>query len=125
MKFQTTNESSLKALASDQAWAIVENITNSGLSIDEAVDAQVQSLMQDAFDEYEFDAPFNPEQMRPIMRAEAVKTMTNSPTSLWNYAQEHPAAYVGDDGEARIIEVDGAQYKIIVRGDNEDDTFAD
>ena len=125
MKFQTTNQTQIESLASDQAWAVIDSITNCGMTIEDAVGAQVQGLMQDPFDEDEFDAPFNAAQLRPIIRAEAIKTLTNSPTSLWNFACAHPAAYIRDEGEARIIQVDGQQYRIIVRGDNEDDTFAD
>lgn len=127
-KAQTTNQTLIDAIASDNAWAIIEVMNETGWTIDEAVDAQVEGAMNDMFDEDEFDAPYDTEQLRKAYRSATMDKISNSATELRNYASSHEGASIRDyDAENEIgeavvvyvIEFEGEQFHIIY-GDDED-----
>jgi len=59
MKIQHTNQTMIDSIASDNAWFLVDQVLD-GMTIDEAVEAQVYGAMQEMFDEEEYDAPYQP-----------------------------------------------------------------
>lgn len=62
MKIQHTNQTMIDSIASDNAWAVIDLI-NSGMSIDEACEAQVDSAMDEQYDDEQYDAPYDRSQL--------------------------------------------------------------
>lgn len=72
MKIATTNQSRINQIAEEQAGFILENI-QAGMTLAEAVEAQAGNAMEDRYDEDEFDAPFDRQQLSEAFTAAVEK----------------------------------------------------
>lgn len=128
MKVQHSNPTMLQSIASDNADFMVDSVVNAGLTIDQAVEHYAGGMMEDSYDEDEFEAPYDLDQVKPLLRSALVNRIKNSATNLRNYSSAFPTAYVSDyDSEnaigepitVRVIEFEGEKFEVIF-GDDED-----
>ena len=138
MKIQNTNQGIIENGAAYNASFIVENVV-SGMTIDEAVKAHVDSAMDENFDEENFDAPYDRDTLTKAYKAAALNYFYDSPQEVVNYAQIHRDAHKSDidvvvdhpsTGEpvsayAKVIEIEGKKLAVIEFGDEHDAVFVD
>lgn len=72
MKYAETRQTMIESIASDNISFVIENV-EAGMSIDDAIEAQVDSAMNDPYDEDEFDAPFDRDQLTTAYEAAYAK----------------------------------------------------
>ena len=130
MKIQHTNQAYINQIAYEEYGFILENVL-AGLTVDEAIAAQIEGAMDNPFDDKWFDAPYDKAQLKETYRRKFGEQLTSSATDLWRYAQVHESAYkadytgeneIGEDVTVRVVEY-GGEYYDIVTGEEQDEFF--
>ena len=106
MRYATTNQTQINAIASDDVEFLLENI-NAGMSINDAIEAQVEGAMEDQFDETNFDAPFNPKQLAQAYREAIREELTTSANEVNKYRRAHEEC----EGEWIEYQEEGMNYE--------------
>jgi len=132
MNFQNTNQTKLENAANENAWAMLDLLSNGDMTIEETVDATIPQWMDESYDEDQFDAPYDVNQIRPIIKTALIQNIIQSANGLRKYATANESAYIRDYdaqneiGEGivvRVIEIEGEEFEVVY-GETKDLFFA-